>query len=67
MSAKNLSKKLKERVAEIPAEGEWWKSGSQSQFESVAYDLVHEFDVSDDDAIDMLTILYYATANCFGG
>jgi len=61
-----MTDKMKKRIKAIPSDGEWWKRGSQDDYELAGDQLIDQ-GFSDDDTIDMLTMLYYAAASCFGG
>jgi hypothetical protein len=54
------------RVKEIAGEDGFWKSSSESIYLENARKLL-EKGFSEDETIDILSDLYYAAANCFGG
>lgn len=56
---------LKERITELPGD-EWWKSHSEDVYFEAAESLVaHGF--SEDEAVELLSGLYFAAADCYGG
>lgn len=62
----SISDSLKQEILEIPGGDGFWKSSSEETFLRVAEMLSGE-GLSDDDITYVLSELYYATANCYGG
>lgn len=57
---------LEESIKAIPGEGGFWKSRSEETFMKAASDL-SELGMDGEKIIRLLTDLYWATANCYGG
>ena len=56
---------MKQQIKQIPGGDGWWKESSEDTFNKVAQDLVsHGF--SPEQAIEILSDLYWATASCYG-
>lgn len=61
------NEQLRQRISEIPGDEEgFYKSGSEETFYESGIELVNR-GFSEDEAIEFLTQLYIATADCFGG
>lgn len=56
---------LEKLVAAIPGEDGWWKSHAEDTYQDAARKLT-ESGFSDEEAVEFLTELYCAAAECFG-
>ena len=55
---------LEKRIKKIPRD-EWWSSSSEQTFLFAAHGLIKK-GFSEDEAINLLTSLYFAVSNCYG-
>lgn len=62
----SLSASLKESIIAIAGEDGFWKSSSEDIFLSAGERLINK-GFTEEEVVDLLSDLYYATANCYGG
>lgn len=61
-----ISKELKAEILAIPGDDGFWKSSSEETFLEMA-EFLNEKGLSDGEIEYVLSELYMATADCFGG
>ncbi len=57
---------LNKKIATIPGGDGWWKSSGEDRFNEAATELI-EHGYTEEEAIQLLTDLYWEVANCYGG
>lgn len=60
-----LSENIINEIKTIPGEEGFWSSGSEETFLEVGQKLVNK-GISEDETLEILSTLYFATANCYG-
>jgi hypothetical protein len=61
-----MTDSMRESVRTIPGEEGFWKSSSESTYQEHAQILLNK-GFSEEQTLDILSSLYYAAANCYGG
>lgn len=62
----SLSASLKASIIAIAGDEGFWKSSSEATFLSAGERLVNK-GFTEEEVVDLLSDLYYATADCYGG
>jgi hypothetical protein len=64
--ALKVSPSFTERIRKIPGPDGFWKSSSEDEYVRAGF-LLTKKGFTEDEAVELLSELYYAAANCYGG